>query len=566
MTVEHFTVSLEGLPPDWVSIPQDSVQIMPGVSGSLPITIHPPMNSGSAAGRHRYQLVVRSSAGAGDSASVSGQVMLKPFEQFSIDMRPKEVPNSGVCRILINNEGNQESEFRITGRDPGEAITFEPQSGRLRLGPGQRDVIDLSLSAKNRPLFGGRKMAPFEITVGTRNGQRQSISGQLDIRPVIPTWLVPLLGILLLVLCLTGAGLFGFFGSRNASATQTAQALVSGQAGATMTAEAQLTIAAQETIIAANADAATATVLALTAEAAGDNDGDGLSNAQELAATTDPDNPDTDNDGLNDGQEVNQFGTNPKQQDTDGDTLSDGAEVNQHGTSPTNPDSDGDGTPDGVEVNNGTNPLLPPTATPTPSLTPPATNTPTPTGTTPPTNTPTATSTATFIPTPTETPTATFTPTPGLPQTILTCPGVGTGGDQAGSRGIRFVVSQTFTQVKVRMAGGTAGLYNIDAELRRSSGFLGPAEAVISGQVINVPASGSEPYGEVILDFGDIIVAGNETFTLKFIVNGGPDSLFFETFGIGNTPCANVEETNENNVAFPTERGDPAGFEVIFVP
>jgi hypothetical protein len=89
---------------------------------------------------------------------------------------------------------------------------------------------------------------------------------------------------------------------------------------------------------------------------------------------------------------------------------------------------------------------------------------------------------------------------------------------------------------------------------------------VISGQVINVPASGSEPYGEVILDFGDIIVAGNETFTLKFIVNGGPGSLFFETFGIGNTPCANVEETNENDVAFPTERGDPAGFEVIFVP
>jgi hypothetical protein len=116
------------------------------------------------------------------------------------------------------------------------------------------------------------------------------------------------------------------------------------------------------------------------------------------------------------------------------------------------------------------------------------------------------------------------------------------------------------------MAASTAGLYNVTAELRRSIGFLGPAEAVINNQPVNAPASGSTPYAEIIFDFGNISVAGSETFTLKFDVSSGPGSLYFETFGIGTTPCANVEETDENNVAFPTERGDPAGFEVIFVP
>jgi hypothetical protein len=143
---------------------------------------------------------------------------------------------------------------------------------------------------------------------------------------------------------------------------------------------------------------------------------------------------------------------------------------------------------------------------------------------------------------------------------------VGSGGDLATARGIRFTVNQSFTQIKVRLAGGTAGAYNINAELRRSNGFLGPAEAVVSNQIINVAATGSEPYTEVILDFGDIAVGGNETFTLKFILNSGPGSLYLEIFGIGNTPCPNVEETNENDVANPTERSDPAGFEVIFVP
>ncbi|MFZ0545332.1 MAG: protein kinase, partial [Candidatus Promineifilaceae bacterium] len=457
MTVDHFNVAVEGLPQGWVSIPQNSLQLMPGANGSLPVTIHPPMNSASTAGKHPYRLVVRSSSGAGESASVSGQVMVKPFEQFSIDMRPKEVPNGGICRILVNNEGNTESEFRVTGRDPGEGINFGQQSGRLRLGPGQREVVDLSLKAKNRPFLGSRKMLPFEVAVNSHEGKRQTISGQLNVRPVIPTWLVPLLGILLLILCLSGAGLFGFFNSRNTQATQTAQAIVVGQSAATETAEAQLTISFQQTVDAANADAATATVLALTAEAAGDDDGDGLSNAQELSAGTDPNNPDTDGDGLNDGQEVNQFGTNPKQQDSDGDTLLDGAEVNDHGTSPTNPDTDGDGVPDGVEVNSGTDPLQPPTPTPPPTDTPQPSVTPTPTDT----------------PTATPTPTETFTPTPALPQTILTCPGVGTGGDLAASRGIRFTVSQSFTQVKVRLAASTAGFYSVNAELRRSNGFLG---------------------------------------------------------------------------------------------
>ncbi|MFN2224463.1 MAG: DNRLRE domain-containing protein, partial [Candidatus Promineifilaceae bacterium] len=94
----------------------------------------------------------------------------------------------------------------------------------------------------------------------------------------------------------------------------------------------------------------------------------------------------------NDGQEVNQYGTNPKQQDTDGDTLADGAEVNDYNTSPTNPDTDGDGRPDGIEVSEGSDPLREPTVTPTPSATPTATETPT--------LTPTATETPTITPTP----------------------------------------------------------------------------------------------------------------------------------------------------------------------
>ncbi|MBI1842739.1 MAG: hypothetical protein HYR88_18010, partial [Verrucomicrobia bacterium] len=113
----------------------------------------------------------------------------------------------------------------------------------------------------------------------------------------------------------------------------------------------------------------------------GDPDGDGLTNAQELAAGanplkadsdgdglsdgderqryhTDPVSPDTDGDGLSDLAEV-QMGTSPLKRDTDGDGLSDRAEVRDYRTDPLRQDTDGDQLADGVEIlKYGTNPLL----------------------------------------------------------------------------------------------------------------------------------------------------------------------------------------------------------------
>ncbi|MFB6165270.1 MAG: helix-turn-helix domain-containing protein [Haloarculaceae archaeon] len=82
----------------------------------------------------------------------------------------------------------------------------------------------------------------------------------------------------------------------------------------------------------------------------GDVDGDGLQNKAELDRGTDVQRADTDRDGLNDGMEVNRYGTAPTKVDTDGDHLGDGVEATRYGTDPTKVDTDGDGLDDGKEV------------------------------------------------------------------------------------------------------------------------------------------------------------------------------------------------------------------------
>jgi hypothetical protein len=128
--------------------------------------------------------------------------------------------------------------------------------------------------------------------------------------------------------------------------------------------------------------AATATVRQ-TASDSSDDDGDGVTNAEEDKAGTDPNLADTDEDGLTDGEEIAEIGTSPLIADTDRDGVLDGDEVAQ-GTDPlegiaaaqteetpateeapaTAPtpasdvaalgDSDGDGLEDAIEVELGT--------------------------------------------------------------------------------------------------------------------------------------------------------------------------------------------------------------------
>lgn len=98
----------------------------------------------------------------------------------------------------------------------------------------------------------------------------------------------------------------------------------------------------------------------VVAGGAADSDGDGLTDAEELALGTDPHNPDTDNDGLTDGEEVKKYKTDPLNPDTDYDALKDGAEVYDHKTNPLVRDTDNGGVADGHEViEDHTNPLDP---------------------------------------------------------------------------------------------------------------------------------------------------------------------------------------------------------------
>lgn len=89
-----------------------------------------------------------------------------------------------------------------------------------------------------------------------------------------------------------------------------------------------------------------------------DNDGDGLTQAEEQANGSSDLTMDSDEDGLSDGDEVLIHGSSPILRDTDGDGVEDKKELTD-GTKLTDPDTDDDGLNDGDELTYNADPLLP---------------------------------------------------------------------------------------------------------------------------------------------------------------------------------------------------------------
>ena len=354
---DYRQVRVDGIPAEWVTVSPATTVLSPQEREEVEIEIRPPLSPQSRAGRRSLTFQVVNQHDPGQIEEIKTVLTIAPFYQFESNLWPQELSGEQIAQVTIENQGNTAASYTIQPKDDNR-LKFQPTRQQLKLDVGDKGTADIKVAFHRRYLVGDVQTHTFSVVVTDTNQQSVTHSGQITDGGRFPVrW--ALVSLLALMLCACAALVLYL----------QAPALIAEQAGfVTATSNAASAASAAE---ATRAQGATAT--AITAHAtrmAEDPDRDGLTNAEEQAANTDPNSYDTDGDTLPDGAELKELGTDPLRPDTDFDGVRDDVEV-LNIWDPKNKDTDLDGTPDAFDDNPGLQPTITPEGGPLPStLTP----------------------------------------------------------------------------------------------------------------------------------------------------------------------------------------------------
>ncbi len=200
--------------------PEDyAVKLDPGQRATVTVSITPPRQPSSHAGRHPLSITVTSPEYPGHFSRQNALLTIKPYYQFNIgELVPKEQmlrwrKAFGRAEIMVTNKGNSPASYIISAQDTRQACTFEfevpgeeasqAQQAEVRLESDTALTVPITITPQSNPLFGVKRAFSFTATTRPMEGTQvpRSVQGQLERVPPIGPLLVALFVLLMVTLC-----------------------------------------------------------------------------------------------------------------------------------------------------------------------------------------------------------------------------------------------------------------------------------------------------------------------------------------------------------------------------
>lgn len=191
--IDAYQVSIFGLDPNWVSIPEQRLSLFPSEAGDVEVLISLPATF--PAGHRQLSVHVRSENDPAAFALTPLSLVALGQPRLSARVDPVVITGGGEATfgLVVTNEGNTTVDAVVSATDPEEKARTVVIPATLSLPPGHQEVVQVTVSG-DRPWVGSPKVRMLTFAVDSTT--HVEAIGTFIQKPRIGRWILSLMGLL----------------------------------------------------------------------------------------------------------------------------------------------------------------------------------------------------------------------------------------------------------------------------------------------------------------------------------------------------------------------------------
>jgi pSer/pThr/pTyr-binding forkhead associated (FHA) protein len=208
---DTYVIQISGLPKEWTRLDRLEIDLPPGKSTTVILSIKPTRRPDSAPGIYKTTVKVLSQEHPESVVEMPMQVNLRTYSGFGMVMGTPRISEGQSFELYTQNQGNGALPLAFVGVDPQGQFEFDIQPASVTLNAGEKRTIHGSVRPKQKKLFSGRGEFRFDIIAQARDasGFQVPISGIYIEKGGVPSWFPYVLlgggGLILFVVVVLGA-------------------------------------------------------------------------------------------------------------------------------------------------------------------------------------------------------------------------------------------------------------------------------------------------------------------------------------------------------------------------
>ena len=186
--VDHLSLSLTGIPSNWILELPPQVELMPGAPKEIALILRVPRVSESRAGRHQMMLRVNSQRDASQFAEAKFTLVIAAYSQFKAELQPQRLRAGQAGKVTVTNSGNAQDTFTVTLLDDLEELSFQPPQFQIVVPEGQTITAEYRAQLRQLRWIGKEKSHAFNAQVSPPNGEPLTLRAEVLSRGWLPAW------------------------------------------------------------------------------------------------------------------------------------------------------------------------------------------------------------------------------------------------------------------------------------------------------------------------------------------------------------------------------------------